>query len=102
LNNNNSKKLNPKKPGLFPRSGALIEITGAKLVVNVAVATIYFAKHGVLTGILLTAGGMSVKKIPINAISTAISTIVYKALPIAHSDLEKGYIFVRGKKNCFK
>lgn len=97
LNNNNSEKLEPKKPGLrrsFPRGGALVEVIGAKLVVNVASTIIFVAKKGVLLGMFLTAGGVVTKKIPKNA----ISTIVHKALPVTHSDLEKGYILIDGKK----
>lgn len=97
LNNDNSEKLEPKKPGLrrfFPRGGALVEIAGAKLVVNVAATIIFVAKKGAWIGMFLTCSGVLIKKIPKNA----ISTILHNALPIRHSDLEKGYILVDGKK----
>jgi hypothetical protein len=94
LNNYNSEKLETKKPGLFPKSGALIEIAGDKLFINIVATIIYIAKKGALTGMSITYGGILIKKTPKNA----ISIIVYKASPIIHSDLEKGYILVDGKK----
>lgn len=97
MNNDNSEKIEPKKPGLrrfFPRGGALVEITEVKLVVNVAATIFYVAKKGALTAMFLTASGIFIKKIPKNA----ISTVVRNSLPITHSDLEKCYILVDGKK----
>lgn len=101
LNNDNSEKLEPKKPGLrrfFPRGGALVEIAGAKLVVNVATTIIFVAKKGAWISMFLTCSGVLIKNIPKNA----ISTILHNALPIRHSDLEKGYILVDGKKIVLK
>jgi len=92
LDNENSKKLQPKKRGLrrfFPRGGA-----GAKLVMNIGTVITYIAQKGTLTAILLTATGVVIKKIPANA----VSRVVRNALPITHSDLEKNYILVDGKK----
>lgn len=97
LNNDNSEKLEPKKTGLrrfIPRGGALIQVVNAKLVLNFASTIIVVAKKGALIGTFLTASGVVIKKIPKNA----ISTIVHNALPVTHSDLEKGYILVDGKK----
>jgi hypothetical protein len=97
LNNENSEKLETKKSGsrrFFPRGGALVEIVGAKIVVNVAAAIVVLAKTGTWIGIFGTAGLVVITKIPKNA----ISTIVRSALPVSHSDFEKGYILVDGKK----
>jgi hypothetical protein len=97
LNNDNSEKLETKKPGsrrFFPRGGALVEIAGAKLVINVATTIIVLAQKGAWIGIFGTASVVVMKKIPINA----VSTILRNALPSKHSGLEKGYILVDGKK----
>lgn len=102
LNNENSEKLEPKevqskKPGLSrfsPRGGALIEIASAKIVINVAATIVFIAKKGTATAMILTAGGIFIKKVP----KTAISTIIRNALPTQHSDFEKGFILVDGKK----
>ena len=100
LNNENSEKLEPKKPEsrrlprFFPRGGALIEIAGAKIVFNVAATIVYIAKKGALTAMCITAGGVFLKKIP----KTAISTVIRNSLPTQHSDFEKGFILVDGKK----
>ena len=104
LNNDNSEKLEPEKPekpGLrrfVPRGGALLEIAGAKLVINVGALIISVAQKGALAAMLLTSGGVLVSKIP----ETSISTVVRNALAVTHSDLEKGYILVNGKKNYFE
>lgn len=101
LNNDNSGKLEPKKPGLprfFPRGGALVEIVGAQIILNVAPTIIYVAQKGALIGMFLTVGGVVIKKIP----KSAISTIVHNASPVTHSDLEKGYILVDEKKIVLK
>ena len=102
LNNENSEKLEPKevqpkKPGLrpfFPRGGGLIEIAGAKIVINVAATIVYIAKKGTLTAMILTTSGVFIKKVP----KTAISTVIRNSLPTQHSDFEKGFILVDGKK----
>jgi hypothetical protein len=102
LKNENPEKVEPvietKKPRLrrfLPRGGAIIEITAAKLVVNIAGVITFVAQKGTLTGMILTVTGVVIKKIP----TTALSTFVHNALPTMHSDLErKKYILVDGKK----
>jgi hypothetical protein len=102
LNNENSEKLEPKeiqpqKPGLrrfFPRGGALVEVAGAKIVINVAATIVYIAKKGTLTATIITAGGVLLKKVP----KTAVSTVIRNALPTQHADFEKGFILVDGKR----
>lgn len=99
LDNQNSEKLEPKevqpeKPESFPTGGALVELVGAKVVINIAATLVYVAKKGALTGLVLSAAGILVKKIP----QKAVSTVIRNALPVTHSDLEKGFIFVDGKK----
>lgn len=97
LNNKNSEKLEPKKPGLrrfFPRGGALIEIVGAKIVINAAAIIVYIAKKGALTAMLITASGIFIKKIP----KTAISTIIRNSLPAHHTDFKKDFTLVDGKE----
>jgi hypothetical protein len=107
LNNENSEKLEPKeiqpkeiqpkKPGLrrfFPRGGALVEVAGAKIVINVAATIVSIAKKGTLTATIITAGGVLIKKVP----KTAISTVIRNAFPTQHADFEKGFILVDGKR----
>ena len=97
LEDDNSEKVKPKKPGLrrfSTRGGAFVELTGAKLIINGATAMLYISKKGVLTTIFLVGSGIFIKKVP----SKAISTVVRNALPVTHSGLEKGYILVDGKK----
>lgn len=106
LNNENSEKLEskevqPKKPGLrrfFPRGGALLEITGAKIIINTAATLVYIAKNGAWTAIIITASSIFIKKVPKNA----ISTMIRNSLPTQHSDFERGFILVNGKKNFFR
>ena len=47
---------------------------------------------------IITASGVLIKKIP----KTAISTVVRKSLPTAHSDFEKGFILVDDKDKLDK
>ena len=102
LNSNNSRNVKPKeiqpsKPGVrrfFPRGGAIFEVVGAKLVINLGVAIIYIAKKGTLTALVLTAGGLVVKKIPKNQ----LSTILRNSLASSYSGLEKHYLLVNDNK----
>jgi len=94
LHNENVKKVKPvietKKTKLrrfFPRGGALISITGAKIVVDISAAIVYIADKGMVTGTILALIGIGVKKVPIPM--NAISTVLRNALPTTHSDLEK-------------
>lgn len=98
LKNESSEKLEPtevqpKKPGLrrfFSRGGALIEIAGDKIVINVAATLVYIAKKGTLTAMLITASSVLIQKVP----KTAISTVIRNSLPTQHSDLEKGFTII--------
>ena len=98
LNNQNSEEVEPvietKKPGLrrfLPRGGAILGITGAKLVAVIS----YLAENGAIAGLLLSCTGVIVKKIP----ATAISTYLCDAFPQNLPELEKKkFILVKGKK----
>ena len=95
------EKLEPEKPGLrqlrrfLPRGGAIIEFLGIKIVIKVGTVTLaYIAKKGALVGTITAVTGVVIRRIPANAISTAIRY----SLPTQHADFEKGFILVDGKK----
>jgi hypothetical protein len=69
---------------LFQEIGALVKVTGAKLVPECCSKIIFVAKKEHVD-MFLTASGVLIKKNSKNA----IGTIVHNALPIRHSDFEK-------------
>jgi len=105
LNTQNPKKVEPvigtKKTGLrrlFTRGGAILEVTGARIIVNVGGVIISLAKKGFVGGMLISFGGVTLKKIP----STAICNYLRDALPHSHTDLGKlekqQFILIDGEK----
>ena len=90
-----------KKPGLrrfLPRGGALIEITGAKFLIDIVGVITFISKKGVLIGITLATSSVVIKKIPL----TVVSTVLRNALPPTHSNWGKfektKFFIVDGKK----
>ena len=55
---------------------------------------VFIAKNGAWLTMAVTTGLIVGKKIP----TTAISTVLRHALPVNHSNLEKGYVLINGKK----
>lgn len=89
-----SDQLKPKKKmkrwrRFLPRGGALISITGAKVVLNIKPVIYYLAKKGTITGLLAPFGYKVVTNIP----SKALSKYLYQSLPSSHANYgKKGYL----------
>jgi hypothetical protein len=83
---NRFKKLKLRR--FFPRGGALVETATALKIVE------FLATHGSELFVLVTSGGIVVKKI---LTGTAISTYLYEASPQAHIE-RKRFILVDGEK----
>ena len=80
---------------LFPRGGALIEISGISIKIVAQVMLDFLAKKGLLTGLAAGGGAAAISKIP----AAAVSTYLRDAFPQNLPDLEKNkFILVGGEK----
>lgn len=79
------------------RGGAVLEIVGAQVLINIAAVVNFVAQKGSIAGLLGASAFVGFKKMP----STAISKFVKDALPYSHSDLGKSESkqFIRIQKN---
>ena len=90
LLNNQNPVSKPKNRGLrTPRGGALVEVAGAKIVLNVIGIITFVAKKGTLTGIILATTGVIIKKVPITSVSKVLRKVVRGALPSTYSEWGK-------------
>jgi hypothetical protein len=60
----------------LPRGGAIVEITGAKIVINAVAAVNYMTQKGALLAAALSSGVIIGKKISVTAISIYVRDVL--------------------------
>lgn len=82
-------KRSPSTPSI-PYGGAIVEVTGIKIVINVGKLILLLSKHAAMIGFSTGAGFVVVKKFPIKQISRTVRSLTRssKGVPIPVGDVD--------------